>query len=823
MSAVIKLTEKQAIDVCYLSVEYLTSRCMLEKGLFRNPPSVVEIRKLRTHMLNERHGKSHPDIMDSALDPHLVAGVLQLTLKDMSRSVFDKIYADMMGSANESADFSRNKGDVVRWMCKFDADRFQLVQAVVAFIHQLGTTPGNDANISQLVFIFAPLLCRPSDSAYMSVRHMEDLRKLRPTLQVIVENYVEIFRESHPCSEDEAAGSGSGNQPRSLTSDMETYPIDTKESEHSKSPDDKAFSPREESPTSAATTLKKKKISLNLQVSVATAPTTDVNDTTSPISTVAARQVNYQSKEWNKLEQLVFSLSESFFKEPFHFFNPTKAERLSHEPSGGDSGMIMSNENDLMACTIETYDAGHVGFGGGDMDSPSRDLGETDEGGYWTQGGGAGPTGELFNRGRAPMSPGQRANPNGAAHRASNRRKMVHECRALRQQITKFEKDWATVHNRNPKGGEKGHMQPIYSKYRDMKREIRSSAAVDIQRLIRGFVSRGIVRKGTGFLPTSPSHYARSPPKHSSSPKKSNLLSEMMSPPKSGGGGGTASSRGEYDQQQSVDSNMWKSGDAEEMIVNSGADSNAKVLYSQYKDLLLQKRTLKRRLKRFDEDFAAKHNRQPKKTDKEVMRPHYQKYHEVRNDMQVLKAKIEREVGSLPAELQEAPDGDTPSSHSHGTRPSSESSSDRPSRGSSGGGGGGGGGGGMEQSASTPQLTSVEEAEHNSGQGGGEEEEDELMARFESQQQDGGRRDRGNAGDTAGSGSLATGWLSASRTGTEPNRPHSSGGGNSVSSADASNVETEKWSRASSNSPADLEVLQKEKRQLHIVLKAYER
>lgn len=62
---------------------------------------------------------------------------------------------------------------------------------------------------------------------------------------------------------------------------------------------------------------------------------------------------------------------------------------------------------------------------------------------------------------------------------------------------------------------------------------------------------------------------------------------------------------------------------------SAGETAEAKALYAKYKDLLLQKRTLKRRLKRFDEEFAAKHNRQPKKTDKEVMRPHYQKYHEV--------------------------------------------------------------------------------------------------------------------------------------------------------------------------------------------------
>jgi hypothetical protein len=70
--------------------------------------------------------------------------------------------------------------------------------------------------------------------------------------------------------------------------------------------------------------------------------------------------------------------------------------------------------------------------------------------------------------------------------------------------------------------------------------------------------------------------------------------------------------------------------DSAEFIETAAIEnSESKILYAKYKDLLLQKRTLKRRLKRFDEEFAVKHNRQPKKTDKEIMRPHYQKYHEV--------------------------------------------------------------------------------------------------------------------------------------------------------------------------------------------------
>jgi hypothetical protein len=46
--------------------------------------------------------------------------------------------------------------------------------------------------------------------------------------------------------------------------------------------------------------------------------------------------------------------------------------------------------------------------------------------------------------------------------------------------------------------------------------------------------------------------------------------------------------------------------------------SNSLEVLNKYRELLIQKKEVKRRLKKFDEDFALRHNRQPKKSDKEV-------------------------------------------------------------------------------------------------------------------------------------------------------------------------------------------------------------
>lgn len=62
---------------------------------------------------------------------------------------------------------------------------------------------------------------------------------------------------------------------------------------------------------------------------------------------------------------------------------------------------------------------------------------------------------------------------------------------------------------------------------------------------------------------------------------------------------------------------------------STSAPDHASELISQYRECSESKRDLKRKLKKFDEDFMVQHNRVPKKSDKEVIRPMYQKYHEV--------------------------------------------------------------------------------------------------------------------------------------------------------------------------------------------------
>jgi hypothetical protein len=157
---------------------------------------------------------------------------------------------------------------------------------------------------------------------------------------------------------------------------------------------------------------------------------------------------------------------------------------------------------------------------------------------------------------------------------------------------------------------ERGAMETVYTRYRKLKKEIRDLSATDLQRAMRGYLSRkhhgrvGPVR----WSQSEKSALAPAPavaPAKASTTKRADFSQNFFVPP----GGAAAGGNG-----------------AEGAFPGSNIPSG---LYSTYRDLLEKKRDLKRRLKKFDEDFFEHWGRNPKKSDKEVIRPMYQSYHEV--------------------------------------------------------------------------------------------------------------------------------------------------------------------------------------------------
>ena len=150
----------------------------------------------------------------------------------------------------------------------------------------------------------------------------------------------------------------------------------------------------------------------------------------------------------------------------------------------------------------------------------------------------------------------------------------------------------------------------VYSRYRDLKREIRSSAAVDIQRIIRGFLCRASLKRRRQHRNPAQS-YMRDP----------STSIESVASAAIGAATGSA--------VPAADTTAWRvlrgvsgAGSVDEKsssAVSSTLGVEEDEMCKKYKDLMLQKKTLKRKLKRFDEEFYSKNGRLPKKVDKEVM------------------------------------------------------------------------------------------------------------------------------------------------------------------------------------------------------------
>jgi len=163
-------------------------------------------------------------------------------------------------------------------------------------------------------------------------------------------------------------------------------------------------------------------------------------------------------------------------------------------------------------------------------------------------------------------------------------------------------------HGRLPKAQERGNMNSIYSKYKDMKRSIRDCAAIDIQKNIRRFLLR-----------------------------KKYLISY------------TKLSKSLRIDLKSENNSLFK--DLNQTF--STLSSIPIDIYAKYKYLLGQKRELKRKLKKFDEEFLQAKGRPPNKADKEIMRPLYTTYHEVKAELDSLQSSIESSHGLLPDEFKE--------------------------------------------------------------------------------------------------------------------------------------------------------------------------
>lgn len=263
---------------------------------------------------------------------------------------------------------------------------------------------------------------------------------------------------------------------------------------------------------------------------------------------------------------------------------------------------------------------------------------------------------------------------------ASERKRTVAACRALRAQITRFEDAFIQLHGRPPKGAaERAPLATTYSQYREWKRAIRADAACRIQALFRGASTRwvllrdedeaigDIIRRRAGrhqFAREAVEQAPRQPtsqaglflpndigePDHGRSPALKPASNSSIGSSKGSVTSMEESFPGQSSGQMLTPQSQWATEVVRRRTAAGGGRTHdgSPVLIAQktlsspmgtpppnstldmsgasLPDLQAKKRELKQQLKQYDMNFARRNGRMPVKAEKEPIRHLYENY-----------------------------------------------------------------------------------------------------------------------------------------------------------------------------------------------------
>ena len=569
------------LDVALLCVNRLSDKYLHDKALFLVVASLQDVKIFQKALLGCAVDSNATQKMGEQNDPAIVVGVLIKCLKDTRCCVMHELYEELLVGIDLNEERKRITSALRSMLTKLNHQKFRLVKALMSMLNRLVISHPGEHSFGHLANSTAPALCRLVDSAYMSIRHEEDLRRIKPVVAYMIENVKDIFTcdlvPTRPTPSDQPdAGT---NSPRKLSRNSNDLPNRTSSGQAISSLQNRA------GPSSnGAESLNY----LNLKIQTASA-------TSSPDeSSAQSRQGNIHSGtwEWAVFQSVIFS----------HVQDVVAGNGRKDSDSGG------SQEQDRRKTKHTASEP-----------NPNPNLKENDN---------------TLNK-QVKSSSGSNARSSDAnklpitkkVSRLQHRRHMVADCKNLKSQISNFEGDWRAKHSRAPKSSERGAMQSVYTQYKTLKLNIRDHAATDIQRVARGCLLRS-----------------------AAAPKRENSRLSKLSLKMA------ACAQSTLDRPCSDDGEVVPMDVAPQDTPPQSAQSTGSLppdVYCKYKDLLSQKRELKKKLKRFDNDFEKQAGHAPKKSDKEVMRPMYQRYHEVKQSLDELKVTVEAAYGPLPPELLE--------------------------------------------------------------------------------------------------------------------------------------------------------------------------
>jgi hypothetical protein len=274
------------------------------------------------------------------------------------------------------------------------------VKSLFEMLYQLATTPDNDANIAQLIMTIAPAIYKPLDTSYMSIRHMELLKHIRPILQFLTEHHAEILRVVGPSKYQSTSAE---TIPSNITERLQQLQkIST-----TGGPKIPINVPSLPSPASSFPSSKQPPPNLSLHIH-STMEVEGADNVTHPnpypedllnLSThIAAHPPNYHSQEWKILEVLATSRLDLWLRQGYIGSNSLwdtdmSSQRTPHSTS-------RRNSDDL-----RLYDS--------DDEEPSS-----------------------AKEGKSKREPSQHKRGRGDSRRGDERRALVAECKSLRHEVS---------------------------------------------------------------------------------------------------------------------------------------------------------------------------------------------------------------------------------------------------------------------------------------------------------------------------------------------------------------------------------------------------
>lgn len=223
-------------------------------------------------------------------------------------------------------------------------------------LYQLATTPDNDANIAQLIMTIAPTICKPIDTTYMSIRHMELLKHIRPVLQFITEHHAEILRFVGP-SKYQSSSQSCDHLPSNITERLQQL----QKISSGSAPNIPINVPSLPSPTTSFPS-RTHSIAPNLSIHVHSTMEVEGLENSYPeellnLSThIASHPPNYHSQEWKILELLATSRIDLWLKQGYIGSNTSwETELNTSRPAQGTS---RRNTDDLRLYDSDDEDSG---------------------------------------------------------------------------------------------------------------------------------------------------------------------------------------------------------------------------------------------------------------------------------------------------------------------------------------------------------------------------------------------------------------------------------------------------------------------------------